>query len=497
MPDFRFRVLSACAAAALAAAAPAAAGAQEGVPGLTVEPCAVPGVEGPARCGTLEVWENRAAGAGRRIPLRFVVVPATGAGPAREAIAYLAGGPGFPATEATWVTEVFAAARGDRDVLLVDQRGTGGSHRLHCALYGPRDDAARFTGAFLPAERVPACVAELRQRAELAHYTTDHVADDLDEVRAALGYERLDLFGGSYGTRAALVYMRRHPERARTAILMGTAPTDALAPLHFASDVERALHGVLAECTADPACRAAFRDLHGDLRRSLARFAGGPVAVDVANPATGRPVRIALTRDLYAEGVRYLLYAVPTAGLVPVMIHQAARGDFRPIAEFALERRMNMVDAGSHGVYLAITCAEDVPFIPAGEGERLSAGTFLGDYRLRDQRAACAAWPRAPIDPRYHDPVVSDVPTLLLSGEWDPVTPPRDADRVARYLSRSLHVVVPGGAHGFFGMENASCAVGLMNGLVRAGDVAALDTSCVRTMRRPPFRTVPVTLPRR
>jgi pimeloyl-ACP methyl ester carboxylesterase len=478
-------------AGALHAAPPA--GAQANVPGLVVESCTLPGVEGPARCGTLEVWENRAAKAGRRIPIRFVVVPGTGPGPARVALTYLAGGPGVAATDAAaYIPAVFGPSREGRDILLVDQRGTGGSNQLSCAMYGPREDAASYLGAFFPADRVRACVPGLRRKADLAHYTSDPAADDLDEVRAALGYEKLDLYGGSYGTRTALVYMRRHPERVRSAVLLGVVPTDAAMPLHLARDSERALSGVVADCEAETACRATFPRLRADLRRSLERLAGGPVEVEVVSPGTGRPVRIALTRDLYVEGVRYLLYGAPTAGDLPAMVHQAAEGDFRPIATFVLNRRMNVLGPTSHGLYLAVTCAEDVPFADPREGERLAEGTFFGASRLRDQHAACAAWPGDPVDPAFRGPVVSGAPTLIVSGQWDPATPPEYGDKVARHLANSLHVVVPGGAHGYGGMENAACLDGLLNDFVRAASVAALDTSCVHTVRRRPFRTEPL-----
>ncbi|HEX7240723.1 MAG TPA: alpha/beta hydrolase, partial [Longimicrobiaceae bacterium] len=387
-----------------------------------------------------------------------------------------------------WIAGLFGPSREGRDVLLVDQRGTGGSHPLDCGVYGSRDDPASFLGAFLPADRVRACAAALRRRADLAQYTTDAAADDLDEVRAALGYERLDLFGGSYGTRAALVYMRRHPERVRSAVLQGVVPTDASLPLHFARDTDRALFGVVGECGAEAACRAAFPDLRGDVRRSLARLEEGPVQVEVASPG-GRPLRISLTRDLYAEALRFLLYGPATAGQLPAMVHRAAEGDFGPVAAVALERRMNLLGSLSPGIFLAVTCAEDLPFVDAREGERLARGTVLGNYRVRDQLAACAEWPRALIDPGFRGPVVSSVPTLILSGQWDPATPPSNGEQVARHLTNSLHVVVPSGGHGFVGLENAECIDGLMNDLVRAGSVAGLDTSCVRTVRRRPFQT--------
>lgn len=478
------------AAGMLGAALPAAA--QAPVPGLQVRPCSVQGVQGPARCGTLEVWEDRAARAGRRIPLRFVVIPGTGPAPARLAVTYLAGGPGTAATDAAaGIAGIFGPSREGRDVLLVDQRGTGGSNPLKCSLYD-RADPASYMGPFLPADGVRACLPGLRRIADPALYTTEPAADDLDEVRAALGYERLDLYGGSYGTRTALVYMRRHPERVRSAVLVGVVPTDASVPLHFARDTERALYGVVGECEAEAACRAAFPRLRDDVRRSLEHFAGGPVQVDALPPGGTAPVRVALRRDLYVEAVRYLLYNAAQAGLVPAMVHQAAAGDFRPIAAVALERRVNMVDAMSHGMFLAVTCAEDLPFADLASGAREARGTFLGDYRLRDQHAACAGWPRAPLAPDFREPVASGIPTLLVSGERDPATPPANGEQVARHLPNSLHLVVPSGGHGYGGLENSSCLDRLVNDFVRAASVAALDTACLRTVRRRPFRTAPL-----
>ncbi len=265
----------------------------------------------------------------------------------------------------------------------------------------------------------------------------------MDEVRAALGYERLNLFGGSYGTRAALTYLKRHPQRVRTAILQGVSPTNHFMPSDFPQQTERALQGVLAECLADKACNKAFPNIKEETKAVLAQLIKGPVEVEIQKPNSSDRVKVKLSRDLAAEAIRYMLYSPVPASRVPLALHLASQGNYVPLAQTAIRYRLNLVASGSNGMYLSVTCAEDLPWIKAGEGERMAANTFLGDYRLRQQREACALWPRAEIERDYAQPVKSDVPVLILTGEWDPVTPPSNGERAAKTLTNSLHVVVP------------------------------------------------------
>jgi pimeloyl-ACP methyl ester carboxylesterase len=461
-------------------------------PALTLAACERPGV-GAARCGTYQVYEDRARRTGRRIGLNVVVLPATGVDRAREALTFFAGGPSEAATqEAAWFAREVAALRDRRDILLVDQRGTGGSHPLDCTLYGRPDDLQSFLGDFFPPESVRRCRAELAKDADLRLYTTAIAVDDLDDVRAALGYERLDVMGGSYGTRAALVYLRRHGEHVRTATLFGVDPTGFPMPLWFARDAQRALDGVVGECAADRDCRAAFPDLQAEVRSLFAAVADRPVRTEVVHPTTGAVVTVSLSRDLAAEAVRYLMYHSGSASLVPAIVHAAAQGDFGPLAEFALFGRREIVSGGSTGLYLSVTCAEDLPRIAPGEGERAARGSFLGDYRLRQQREACRLWARGEVPADFAAPVVSDVPVLLVTGEWDPVTPPSQAADAARHLSRSLAVVVPHGGHSFDGLEGLDCVTRLVGAFVDKGGVDGLDTSCLARVRRPGFaKTLP------
>ena len=470
------------AAAAVALAAPLSG---QTTPGLRVEPCEVPGV-GAARCGTLEVWEDRAARSGRKIPIRFIVVPARGAA-TKDPIVPIAGGPGQATTDgAAGVADELKELRDTRDILLVDARGTGGSNKLKCALYGPT--LAEYLGDFFPADRVRRCAAEWRGKADLSAYTTDNMADDLDELRAALGYERLNLYGVSYGTRAALVYMRRHPQRVRASVLHGVVPTGVRMPSHTAPDAQRAMDGVIGECEREPACNAAYPDLRAKLRGVVERLSRGPVEVTVTDPKSGEAVKVALSRNLFGEGLRYMTYGASAASLVPAVIHQASRGDFGPAAEQALFGRRFIIDEGSHGLYLSVTCTEDLPFFVEADAVREAQASFLGDYRVRNQKAACAAWPVRPVERSFLEPVRSDAPVLALTGQWDPATPPAQGDEAMRTLPNGRHIVIPSAGHGFDGLQGTrDCITPLLVAFVRTADAKGLDASCVAAIRRPPF----------
>ncbi|HEX4440087.1 MAG TPA: alpha/beta fold hydrolase [Thermoanaerobaculia bacterium] len=460
---------------------------------MTLAPCDVPGLPGKARCGTYEVWENREARSGRRIPLKVVVVPATGPDRASDPFTFFHGGPGAAATDvAPDLAHAYAKILERRDILLVDQRGTGGSHPLNCEIFQPPGGLQAALGAFFPLEAVRQCRATLEKDADLELYTTSIAMDDIDDVRAALGYDRLNILGGSYGTRAAQVYMRRHPEHVRTVILEGVVPMDDKLPLHIPPGAERALRGVLGECAQDAACHAAFPRLEEESRAVWATLARGPVTARVLNPNTGEPVDVSLSRDLGAEGVRYMLYSSSASGEVPAVLHQAFLGDYTAMAERAITGRVQIVASGSIGMYLSATCAEDVPWIDPKEAARLAAGTFIGDYRYVQQRAACGLWPRGNIPKGFLEPVDTPVPVLLLSGMWDPATPPSDAEKVARHLPKKLNVVVPHGAHGFDGLEGAECVTNLEIEFVGRGSLEGLSTACVDKIRRRPFRVEPL-----
>jgi pimeloyl-ACP methyl ester carboxylesterase len=468
-----------------ARAAPAARLASSAArPQLVLAPCQLPGLERPARCGTLEVFENRQTRRGRRIGIRVAVLPATAPVPAPDALFIIVGGPGQSAVAtAKAFSGIFAGVLAERDIVLVDQRGTGGSHPLDCPLPGSDDDPQSYFGEMLPVAALRDCLTRLD--ADPALYTTPIAMDDLDDVRAALGYPRIDLYGSSYGSRAALVYMRSHPERVRSTVLRGAVPTDMKLPLYYARDSQRALELLFDECAADAACRQAFPDLRARHAAVQERLARGPVSVDVTQQDTGERVfHIRLGLDEYNEALRYRLYN-EESNQIPLYVTRAADGDFSGMGKLALRLRRVAAKGQwlSVGLFLSITCAEDVPFIDPEEARRLAAGTFLGTYRVDQQVRACQVWPRGALPPGFTDPVRSPAPALIISGQRDPVAPPVWGEEIARQLPNSKHLVL---AQGFHGLPDP-CITRIMNDFIRGGTAAGLDTACTAAAEKVPF----------
>jgi hypothetical protein len=221
----------------------------------------------------------------------------------------------------------------------------------------------------------------------------------------------------------------------------------------------------------------------------VARLERSPARVQVIHPRTGDVVTVSLNRDLFGEAIRYMLYSSSSASWVPAYVHAAASGNFGPIADRAIFGRFVIVGGGDTGLYLSVTCDEDVPFVNFAESERMGRNTFLGNYRLRDQTAACGEWPHVPVDKSFQEPTRSDVPVLLFSGERDPVTPPANGELAAKTLPNSLHITVKSGGHSFNGLEGVECVDSLIAHFVERPDPKALDTSCVARIHRRSFPT--------
>ena len=455
---------------------------------LTLAPCVEPALAG-GRCGTYTVWENRAAQGGRTIALRLVVLPASEPD-ARvpDPLFVLAGGPGQGAAElAPALAERWSRVRRRRDLVFVDQRGTGASNPLRCEPPVGLDTLSWLLRSQFDVEMIRQCRPGLERRADLVQYTTPIAMDDLDEIRGALGYDRVNLVGGSYGSRAALVYARQHPARVRTLLLESVASVDMRIPLTFARDAQLAFAGLARDCRADSACARAFPDPERDLERVLARFDSGPARVSLTSARTGGTVEVTVERGWVAEAIRYLLYNPENAALLPGYLRSAADGDLVPLVAFGLQQRFALWQQLSLGVMLTVTCAEDLPFITDAEARRWSAGTYLGDHRIVQQRRACAAWPRAALPRDYGRPVKSDAPALLVAGEFDPATSALIAHAVARHLPRGRVVVVPHAGHSTYGLVNASCVDRIEEEFLDSGSADELDDWCLRDVRRPAF----------
>jgi pimeloyl-ACP methyl ester carboxylesterase len=438
------------------------------------------GVE--ARCAAIRVFEDRAAGAGRELTLRVAVLPALGGNTQPDPLFMLVGGPGQAATEAApQILERLHEVRQSRDVVLVDQRGTGASHPLDCKEDENEPLSRRFAPTLDLAE-TRACLSALD--ADTTRYVTPLAMDDLDEVRQKLGYERINLWGGSYGTRAALVYYRQHPERVRSLILDGAAPPAIKLQLLLPRQAERALQLALGDCEKDPECRRAFPDVRAALALLFEELSGSARALTLLHPRTHAPEELRIDRPGLSMAVLQALYVPDLTRLLPLAVDRAKSGDYGPWVAMAsaFSERLGL----SSGMFLSVVCAEDIRRISPAEARELTAGTFLGAEWLERLRAQCSEWPNALLPDSYYAPISGDVPALILSGDLDPVTPPEWGELTARELSSSRHVVVPGAAHG---VSVVGCVPRLIREFLETRDASGLDLGCLAHSTRPAFFT--------
>ena len=454
-------------------------------PTLVLQPCQLEGLSAPARCGTLEVWEDREAQRGRKVALRVAVVPALAASPQPDPLFFLAGGPGQSAVDvAGQVLPALERIRRERDLVFVDQRGTGESRPLDCDTE-PADAglSERYATTFDPAP-LRRCLAGYDADPRL--YTTPIAMDDLDEVRQALGYARINLYGISYGTRAALVYLRRHGAHARAVVLDGVAPPGLKLPLYMARDSQRALDLLFQHCAADAGCSKAYPQLRQRFEKLLARLKEAPVHTRVAHPLTGVVEDVVIPFDAFVSNLRGMLYLSEATALVPLVLHRAEQGDWGPFVASTLGLQDGFSESFSSGMLLSVVCAEDQPFTREEDIVREAKGTWAGEGIARNLLRACEVWPRGKVAGDFHQPVRSEVPVLLLSGELDPVTPPSWGEEAHRHLPHSLHVTVPGVGHNTLG---AGCVRSVMADFLARGSVEGLTPTCDKAGSRPPFFT--------
>jgi pimeloyl-ACP methyl ester carboxylesterase len=430
-----------------------------------LKPCRLAGIDEELFCGKLTVFENRETRTGRTIDLNIVVLPAFDQKTKAEPLFDFAGGPGASSTAAA---DFYAGPgkiyRQRHDVVCVDQRGTGKSNLLAI----PREKTPQYyLSEMYPVDYVREMRHALEPRADLTKYTTSIAMDDLDDVRAWLGYDKINLLGGSYGTRAELVYMRQHPDHVRSAA--------------------RAMDLLLSECEQDAACRAAFPNIRDDWNNVLAQLEKQPARVEYSASGRNAPTRVEIRRGVFGEKIRTWMYGRDKAARIPTIVHQAANGDFAPFLKEAIAP--SIPDFVADGMYLSVTCAEDVPFISPEEAAKLTTGNPFGDYRVFQQTRACGMWPRGEIPADFLEPVRSNAPVLIFSGNLDPVTPPSYGEAVASHLPNSRHVVIPEGGHGVDGLTDPGCIDRITIEFLDKGDAKNIDVSCVERMAPPPFVT--------
>jgi pimeloyl-ACP methyl ester carboxylesterase len=464
-------------------AGPAAPAAPPSRGGVALEPCRLPNFDGEARCGVHEVFEDRRAGSGRTIRIFVAVLPAHGTKVAPDPIFVLAGGPGQAASIlAGFANESLAGLRDHRDIVLVDLAGTGRSGALRCPMY---PTASEVVGDFYPLARVRACRETLGRRTDLRRYTTPNLMDDLDDVRAALGYQTINIYGTSYGTRAALIYLRRHPAHVRAIVLKALVPPTMRGTMQFALGTERSLGRIFRACAEDAACSRAFPRAEAELREVLSRAERGELRGLVPGPSGEAPVELPLGRGVVASTLLGLLQNSNSAVRLPLLIHTTFEGDTRALLDGIVSYRRALDEQISFGMHLSVVCSEDAPRMDPAAAAIESRGTALGDYRVAQLASACREWVRGEVPADYAEPVRSDVPALLVSGTLDPNTNETWGEETARTLTRARHVVIPNLSHAFSSI--AECGANFIAEFIEAGSADRIDVSCASRVALPPF----------
>jgi len=447
---------------------------------LVLEPCS-PEIEGQkdlaelnALCGEYEVSENRETNEGRKITLNVAVIPSL-AKAKPDPIFLLAGGPGQAATENPWMIMPWVKKlRTYRDIVLVDQRGTGSSNPLDCM----PDGELAFEEMFkvrIPSSEIAKCVQSYD--ADLTRYTTDIAMDDLNEVREALGYGKINIYGGSYGTRAALVYLRRHEDTVRSLVIEAVAPMEMKIGYFAAEDAERAIGLLLTHCEEDGECSNAFPGLRGKLSGLISSLEETPAEVELAHPRTGELHKVTVGVETLRMVLFSSLYDTVRAALIPLSIIKAYDGDFSVIAAL-LEMQGRDAENISGGMQAAVLCNEDL----AGIDEDLpDAGSSLNVFSKREMVSFfsehCDFFKGANLPDSYFAPVKSTVPALVLSGEMDPITPPRWGETASANLKRSKHVVVPGMGHG---VSSNMCVSNMIVETIENASAESIEMDCLK-----------------
>jgi pimeloyl-ACP methyl ester carboxylesterase len=462
-------------------------------PLLALTPCHLERLAEEVLCGTHEVFEDRDSGSGRRLSIHLAVMPALRRTIEPDPLFILAGGPGQGARGfAAVAARYFKTIRRTREIVLVDLRGTGASGSLDC----PRDDdeMALVTGFFLDTTAVTRCRERLT--ADPRHYTHANALADLDEIRERLGYARINLWGGSWGTRAALLYAMTYPHAVRSVVLDGAVSMSMEFPRTVAHDADRAFERLLSACERDPACREAHANARGEFAALLASLDDGsktavdparsPARVtstrDIRHPRTGVPTPVTLSRDAVAEIIRVALYTPADAARVLQIIEHAAAGDFGPLVAEAVRSASWSTDDMAIGQSMSVLCSEDLPLVADVDFAREAAGTFLRSSYADAWRRRCQQWPRGEglVIERH---ATSIAPALILSGAHDPVTGPDAGEAMAQHFPNHHHIVVQGAAHN---TSFSGCVPDLIAAFITRRSIGPLDDGCATRIGWPP-----------
>lgn len=450
---------------------------------VELTPCRLEGVQEELRCGTYNVFENRRTRRGRMLPLKIVVIPARKPHSEHGPIFSLAGGPGETATEQLGYL-ISRDLNAEHDVVVVDERGTGEGHRLDCRSLGSDDNLQGYLKIPFDPAAARVCREELERQYDLSQYTTTAFVEDVEEVRRAMGYDKLNLEGGSFGTYAAQMYIRRYGAHVRSAYLVSLVTLSNRVPLELPRTSQYALDQLFSQCERDASCHTAYPKVREDFAELLAKLRRNPVVTWVRHPVTGTRTEVQLPESGFVDAVRVMLYTSDSARQIPFLIKQAVAGDFNPFAEVAMRMVRGIYSGVRLGLNYSITCNEFVNRIRPEDIGPATRGRFFGAWRINGQIATCKEWSKTDVPHDYFEPFRSNVPTLLVSGDTDPASPPYYGEEVQSFMPNSTHLVVPGGGH----TPDNACVRSIRAEFYRTGVVQGLDTSCMATLRPAPFK---------
>ncbi len=448
------------------------------VQALELKPCFIgangSGTSTAAECGQLTVAENR-KNPSRTIDLNIAVIRSTSADKLNDPLLLLAGGPGQGAVDTfAGIVRIFDSLLPLRDIVLVDQRGTGQSNPLRCEIDPEEYEALSDMNSDAWKVWTKNCHQQLD--ADTRYYTTTEAINDLEAVREALEIKQWNLYGGSYGTRKALTYMKMFPKSIRSVVLDGVVPPEQALGTEHEANLRSTLEKIFNLCEADEACQTAFGDAEQQLWTFLDQLNQAPIKLHLQNSSTGEFEDVLMTREYAVIAMRMFSYSPETMGLIPLMVSLANHGQPETMAAQA-QMVMNSLNEGiNNALEISVSCAEDVPFMP--QTTNLTNSLF-GDDLFELMHARCELWESITVDPDFKQAVVSDIPTLLLSGEYDPATPPKNAEKVMQTLSQSQHLVAKGQGHI---VGTRGCMPKIVTEFIK-DPTTELDTECMNDFR--------------
>jgi len=448
---------------------------------LFIENCHLDDIKQQVQCGKLMVPENYQQPKGQQISINFAVLPAIDNSKNKEPLMFLAGGPGQAAvTLAGGLYKAFNEIRKTRDLILVDQRGTGESHPLQCDEVEGLDPYIALPEDFKQKD-VKNCLNEFK--GDLSQYNSENAIRDFDAVRVALGHEKIAIYGGSYGTRAGLVYMRMFPESLSSVVLDSVGPIEVPIGL-FGQSSARSFDLLLQACKKEASCNEAYPELADDFNKVVSQLEQSPITMNIPHPRLGTSTELKISKSKFISTIFMQLYSTQSRSLVPLTIHQAAKGNFSPFVG------LTAVGDGATGMFIGLTfnivCNEDMPKITEEMFKADADNNFNGDISHYAWKIACPVWPRYRPSENFYNPVTANIPTLIISGELDPVTPPSNGDFSAKTIPNSKHIVMKNSSHT---PGVSPCAINMISEFLEKKNPNDLDESCLKDIPEESFMT--------